>query len=589
MKQGTRQPGLFLGPDHLPVSEALDKKYRADLHGVLAQIPLFKMLGEAELSGIVASSAVEMYNPGEVVCREGAEDHRMLVVLDGFVTMEMTLQNSDAKLEQEHGAGFTVGLLSAIAKRPNTASIVAGTGGCLVAALPAAALGAAQEDPQSSQQHANVHMPPDYGKLHFEPAMQHPPQPPRPPRRARVLHNEDFLSYMLSSFGDPERLARLQMTFQRSGSVNFRLFFATWYTSTQRTRALEALNEKIIMRCAKEVLVTWHQCARRAAIERIDVEIDNLGIVDLSLELSLGSPREASTHALRMQAVLTALRHARAAEREAALRASDQEMAHEEVVLDLRKQLSEMSALLKQTEDKLMRATQEIKSQNDTIGSLCTMYLYKQEELQRLQRMNKKDSESPAEDENGGLPFSHAEVLMSSNSSSSQGHASFSHMVDSNEAKMPPKHHAEVGEHGEEFQVNGDDSEVDKPRSQPVMPHQNWPHPGSFSPGIEKRRSPHHKHRLPDYVHPEKTMEPHAISPFQRPLDPGVLGVKEFFITKLEGVEREHAEIFEGRHASFSPEAHETGASSQVFRCAVHTRRNMPTLMMPAPRRDSCL
>ena len=111
------------------------------------------------------------------------------------------------------------------------------------------------------------------------------------------------------------------------------------------------------MRCAKEVLVTWHQCARRAAIERIDVEIDNLGIVDLSLELSLGSPREASTHALRMQAVLTALRHARAAEREAALRASDQEMAHEEVVLDLRKQLSEMSALLKQTEDKLMRAT----------------------------------------------------------------------------------------------------------------------------------------------------------------------------------------------------------------------------------------
>lgn len=217
-----------------------------------------------------------------------------------------------------------------------------------------------------------------------------PPRPARQNGRSTPPANEDFLTFMLKSFGDPERLTRLQATFKKR-DVDMGRFWNAWIICIQQTRALEVFNEKILMKCLKNVLFAWHRCARRGAIARIDFEIESLCLdrdindsCEALAESSHGaplSPREATTHELRMQSLLAALKKARVAERETAMRARKQEIENEGIVMELRGKMSELKTQLKQTEDKLRQTTHELTSQTDTIGSLCTMYLYKQEEV----------------------------------------------------------------------------------------------------------------------------------------------------------------------------------------------------------------
>ena len=229
----------------------------------------------------------------------------------------------------------------------------------------------------------------------WSPQSQTSRSPPRPARQGGRAPpaNEDFLSFMLKSFGDPERLTRLQATFKKAGSVDIGRFWNAWVLHITDQRALEVFNEKILMKCLKKVLMVWHRCANRSAIARIDFEIESLcldsQINDSCDALAAGassggaplSPREATTHELRMQSLLAALRQARVAERETAIRATQREIENEELIVNLRGQISEFKTQLKQTEDRLRQTTHELKSQTDTIGSLCTMYLYKQEEV----------------------------------------------------------------------------------------------------------------------------------------------------------------------------------------------------------------
>ena len=231
------------------------------------------------------------------------------------------------------------------------------------------------------------------GTGHHASAEPAPANRPRQPR-VRAPANQDFLSFMLQSFAhDPARLVRLQKTFQHAGQVDGRVFLRAWSVQTQQVRTLEMFNEKMIIKCALKVLLTWHRCSRRAAIQRIDFEIDSLclsrGDLNSSGTSSAAgasggtplSPRQASTHELRMQSLLAALRQARVAERDAAVRASEQQAVHGELVTALQGELSELKTKSRRTQEKLENATQETKSQNETIGSLCTMYLYKQQEV----------------------------------------------------------------------------------------------------------------------------------------------------------------------------------------------------------------
>ena len=168
---------------------------------------------------------------------------------------------------------------------------------------------------------------------------------------------------MLESFEDPHRLVRLQQTFKKAGTVDGRVFLRAWAARTEKVRALEDFNETLTMKRAKMVLSSWHRCARRSAIERIDLEIDSLDLGRLDLNGSgsimggngvpMSPQRQASTHELRMHAVVAALHRARAAEREASSRASKQEAAHGSLVLELKREISELKMKVKHAEDKL--------------------------------------------------------------------------------------------------------------------------------------------------------------------------------------------------------------------------------------------
>jgi hypothetical protein len=143
------------------------------------------------------------------------------------------------------------------------------------------------------------------------------------------------------------------------------------------------------------VLLLWHRCARRAAIERIDGEIEglrldstlngsggspatpNLGLAPIRTTPKRKSPREASTHVLRIQSLIAALRQSRAAEQETAERASAREQAHTALVT----QILDLKTQLQSAEEKLGRAGDELKSYSDSLSSLCTMYLYKEDEV----------------------------------------------------------------------------------------------------------------------------------------------------------------------------------------------------------------
>jgi hypothetical protein len=208
------------------------------------------------------------------------------------------------------------------------------------------------------------------------------PRPPKP----KANTGEDFLSFVLQSFADQGRLMRLRQCFQRARSVDTRTFFAAWVELLQQSRSIEGFHEKVIRRETRELLLKWQRCARRAAIARIDFEIDSL-----NLESDLGDHvisesaalRQTSTHTheTRMQSLLAALRQARTAERETAKRASQQAATHQELLAEMRGQISGLQEELRQTEEKYMHAAKELKSSSDTLGSLCAMYLSKQEEV----------------------------------------------------------------------------------------------------------------------------------------------------------------------------------------------------------------
>ncbi len=267
------------------------------------------------------------------------------------------------------------------APRQRDASALAGTGGdARSEAQPAGTSGDATSEAQRASAAAGPLRP-----------RTPSPSPTRPPPRRRALAGEDFLAFVLHSFADPERLARLQHRLHNAGAVNGRPFLRAWAARARKGRALEAFHAKLIENCASGVLLMWHRCARRAAIERIDCEIEGLRL-DCDPNgscASLGtpaptapmSPREASTHELRIQSLIAALRQSRAAERETAERASEREQAQDVLVTQLRGQISELKTQLRSAEGKLERARDELKSQSDALSSLCTMYLYKEEEV----------------------------------------------------------------------------------------------------------------------------------------------------------------------------------------------------------------
>jgi len=202
-------------------------------------------------------------------------------------------------------------------------------------------------------------------------------------RQPRPPPGEDFLSFVLQSFADQGRLMRMRECLQRRKSVDAGVYFAAWAAHLGQAKSLESFHEKVIMKRTKERLLRWHHCARRAAIARIDFEIDSLQLESDAVSSHI-SVRETSTHESRMQLLLAAFRQARVAERETTTRTSDEAAAHDEIVARMQGRISELEARLQQSETKYLYAARELKSSSDTIGSLCAMYLSKQEEVVML-------------------------------------------------------------------------------------------------------------------------------------------------------------------------------------------------------------
>lgn len=98
-----------------------------DVKAALKQVDLFAGLNDEQLDAVAASSAVEDFQAGDQLVRQGAEPDGAWIILDGEVKL---LRNSE--VVAEYGPGRMVGDLSLLSGAPHSVDAVAMTNGARV-------------------------------------------------------------------------------------------------------------------------------------------------------------------------------------------------------------------------------------------------------------------------------------------------------------------------------------------------------------------------------------------------------------------------------------------------------------------------
>jgi cAMP-dependent protein kinase regulator len=94
-------------------------------HGkLLMSIPLFSYLSPEQFSYLITSSAVEQYEKGEIIFRQGASGDRMYIVKDGEVSIRRE-ENGQIVLEKTLPAGSVFGEIALVKHIPRTAQATA--------------------------------------------------------------------------------------------------------------------------------------------------------------------------------------------------------------------------------------------------------------------------------------------------------------------------------------------------------------------------------------------------------------------------------------------------------------------------------
>jgi CRP-like cAMP-binding protein len=98
-----------------------------DVGAALKQVDLFASLNDEQFDAVAASSAVEDFEAGEQLVRQGAEADGAWVILEGEVRL---LRNSE--VVAEYGQGKMVGDLSLLSGTPHSVDAIAITNGSRV-------------------------------------------------------------------------------------------------------------------------------------------------------------------------------------------------------------------------------------------------------------------------------------------------------------------------------------------------------------------------------------------------------------------------------------------------------------------------
>lgn len=93
----------------------------------LASVPLFAMMKKRELKNIADMAEVLLYDPGEMIIKEGESDGRLFVILAGEVAVVKDLGGESQRRLNRLGPGTYFGEMAVLGDSRRTASVVAET------------------------------------------------------------------------------------------------------------------------------------------------------------------------------------------------------------------------------------------------------------------------------------------------------------------------------------------------------------------------------------------------------------------------------------------------------------------------------
>ncbi|MCF8034951.1 MAG: cyclic nucleotide-binding domain-containing protein [Desulfarculaceae bacterium] len=96
-----------------------------DYQETLARVPLFSMMKKRELNNIADMAEVLLYEPGEMIIREGDSDGRLFVILEGQVEVVKNLGQANWRNLNRLGQGSYFGEMAVLGTSRRTASVVA--------------------------------------------------------------------------------------------------------------------------------------------------------------------------------------------------------------------------------------------------------------------------------------------------------------------------------------------------------------------------------------------------------------------------------------------------------------------------------
>src|SRR6185436_5956522 len=89
---------------------------------LLARVPLFQQLDQADLERIAAATRSESYEPGKEIVRIGDAGHALYVVLEGTVLVVYPARSSDVELARL-GVGEFFGEMAILNEKPRSATV----------------------------------------------------------------------------------------------------------------------------------------------------------------------------------------------------------------------------------------------------------------------------------------------------------------------------------------------------------------------------------------------------------------------------------------------------------------------------------
>ncbi|GGT22944.1 Crp/Fnr family transcriptional regulator [Nonomuraea spiralis] len=106
---------------------------------VLAEVPLFRVLGAAGIASTVRAGVARRYRTGQIILHQGDPGESLYVLLDGLVKVVFTTEHGDEIVLNMLGRAETFGEMALLDDSPRSASIIA-VRPCWIFALPRARL-----------------------------------------------------------------------------------------------------------------------------------------------------------------------------------------------------------------------------------------------------------------------------------------------------------------------------------------------------------------------------------------------------------------------------------------------------------------